>query len=551
MKPIVLALSAVLCAAAPVFAQQPQISYSQPFEEPEGLESKVIQCRNGNTFLFTFMKKDGIKTALYDKNHKLISDQTLKSTVWNPKEMGAFGISSIFEIGDNLILFIDQLEDRVPRLYRMSLNSSNGKVTEEKKITEMPAYPGGAGYAMAFGHVDAKEFKVEKDPASDCYAVVASDGFAHETEDRIHIMHFNGKHELLSEAKYVSPESRYKYTRYLAMTVDGDRQVFLCSYAFNTGASGGKMSKVYFSKLKAGQSQPEHKPLEITQDFKSTTGALHYNPNNKQLQLLTVSYVATESKSYYSSTSIYRGVISAIDPEKMSVIYSKLITGMALSRYGRTKLEKKDAYHGMPQDFIIHSDNSMTLALEGISLELKRSFPGAPPEIMSAEVGDMGILHFDAVGQEKNGFIIPKEQKTRFEITPLSLNERRRNKIEFERKIGFGSYANTGFYSFDYVSTPTHNYVIFNDHPDNRDKDDNKKRQNLVGISDAETICYSEKDGQTSKFLLFGDPNDKKINRFSFISAAHYLPETQTYATMVIERDGKKKQARLAWATFQ
>ena len=50
---------------------------------------------------------------------------------------------------------------------------------------------------------------------------------------------------------------------------------------------------------------------------------------------------------------------------------------------------------------------------------------------------------------------------------------------------------------------------------------------------------------------LFGEPDGKKASTFCYIESSDYNKDINTYATMIVERDGKDKSARIAWITFQ
>lgn len=538
MKKILLILLTLISGLQYTRAQVPKVETSAAFDEPGGIESKVIQCRNGNTFLLTFTKRDGIYTTLFDKSRKIIHSQQLEGTgVWDRKEMMRSEVEGIYEINGQIVIFLDQLDGRTPRLYRIVLDPATGALTEEAKVAEMPKY----GFVSS---TERKTFFVEKDPASDCYAVVAFDAQAHETDNRIKVLHFNGKHELINEALYTSPGHKYKYTRYIGMTVDGERQVFICCYVFNTRSSGGKASMVYASRLKAGSKEMEHHPLDVTDDFKETQAIMQYNEYNKTIQLLTLSELETENKYMGSmQTTIYQMLLTVIDPQSMSVLYNKQITGRTLSQYKVSAFNDKKGFSGLPQDMVIRDDNSATIVFEEQSAyysngSLKASF-----------IQDMGIIHFDDKGNETDGFVVQKDQKCKSVVPALSMHDRRRNYVGFERIAGFG-YAKGGFYSYDYVVTPKHSYIIFNDHPDNFQREERKKRQNVVAISETNTICYEETNGKMKKFHLFGTPADNHETKFSFISAANYQAETHTYATLMIEKTRKKKEAKLAWVTL-
>src|ERR1043165_195222 len=188
------------------FCQLPTASLSEPFDEPDALDCKVVQCPNGNTFLFAFTSKDGINVDVYDASRKKIATQTLTGgeNSWDPHDMagGTFSgvsrgskIAAIYPIKDQVVMFLEQVSDREPSLYRIILSNKDGKLISQDRIATMPAYAKGSGYAMVFGHVQPKGFFVERDAATGAYAVLVFDGFAEETAKRIEVIHFDADHK--------------------------------------------------------------------------------------------------------------------------------------------------------------------------------------------------------------------------------------------------------------------------------------------------------------------------------------------------------------------
>ena len=52
------------------------------------------------------------------------------------------------------------------------------------------------------------------------------------------------------------------------------------------------------------------------------------------------------------------------------------------------------------------------------------------------------------------------------------------------------------------------------------------------------------------KFYLFGDPEVKKNTARCYIASSDYNAETNTYATIIVERDDKDEHAKIAWIKF-
>jgi hypothetical protein len=531
-------------------AQAPSVSYSLPFEEPEGLESKVFQCSNGNTMFFTFTKKEGINLTIYDSNRRVKVKKEFHGTEWEDGAMVGGEVKGIYEMSGKVVLFLQQIIKKTPMLFRIVIDPVTGVKVEDKKIGELDKYGFGAGYAMAFGGTDPKTFHIVKDILSDCYAICRFDGFASESEHRIEITHYSGDHRELNKAVYELPaEHSFKYIRYLGMTVHGEKSVFISTYSFNTTSSGGDHSLVLFSRMNAGSKDFIHRPLEITEDFKKTEAVLQYNSGMKTLDMLLVTFVESKSKLMSNKTTNYYMLIhTSLDAETMTVLFTRPVVGEKVSQYAKSVFEMKDGYSGMPQDMVINPDYTSTMTFEEIGTTTTYSSRGGSST--SWHLGDIAVLELDGSGKETEGYVVRKRQSTGSEVAPMDQHKRSHSFMAFEPKRGFGGWANSGFYSYDFVSTSTARYVIYNDNPDNFFKSETEKIAGIGGISGTNTICQKLANGKAEKFQLFGNPKDEDKHQFSFINSSHYLREKQTYAVMMINQVGREKKAKIAWVSF-
>ena len=546
---IVLAMFCCLMSVAAI-GQAPSVKYSLPFDEPDGLESKVFQVSNGNTMFFTFTKKEGINLTIYDSSRRVKVKKELHGTEWEDGSMVGGEVKGIYEMNGKVVLFLQQVIKKTPMLFRLVIDPVTGVKVEDKKIGELDKYGFGAGYAMAFGGTDPKTFHIVKDVLSDCYAICRFDGFASESEHRIEITHYSGDHREINKAVYELPaEHSFKYIRYLGMTVHGEQSVFISTYSFNTTSSGGDHSLVLFSRLNAGSKEFIHRPLKITEDFKETQAVLQYNSGMKTLDMLLVTLVDTKSKLLSNKTTSYYMLIhTSLDAETMTVLFSRPVVGEKVSQYAQSVFQMKDGYSGMPQDLIINPDYTSTMTFEEIGTTTTTSSRGSSSTTW--HLGNIAVLELDGNGKETDGYVVRKRQSTSTEVAPMDQHKRSHSYMAFERKIGFMMAANSGFYSYDFVSTPTARYVIYNDHRENFFKSGNEKVAGISGISGTNTICQKLAGGKAEKFQLFGNPKDDDKNQFSFINSSHYQREKQTYAVMMISQEGREKKAKIAWVSF-
>jgi len=555
------------------FCQSINTAYSDPFDEPDALDMKVVQCPNGNTFLFSFTKKDGIDVAVYDKARKRIATQNLSggANSWDPSNMvgtmfsgvsKGSKIAAIYPMGDEIVIFMEQVAEREPSLYRIRLSSTDGKLIKEEQIAQMPAYAKGSGYAMVFAHIKAKGFYVERDMATGAYAVLAFDGFAPETAKRIELVHYDANHQEISRSYFDAPETRFKFINYLGMVVNGTTGVYLMTYCY-----GGAGTKIFLSELR--DKALTHHALDFTANLKETKGTLVYNPVTKHLQLFTLSESSAESSGLRGVKYIMRVMFVTIDPANYTVLSNKVPSSQMITKDRKLKYDKEEErYTGVPMNVVINPDGTTTIVYEDQRPLVGSSRGGLVDNLVAQEIAknnnvfinsdvsnvtsnrllDIGITDLDELGTEKAGYVVRKAQTVKVVIPPLSHADMRNNRVTFDVKKGFGADANTGFYSFDYISTPSGRYAIFNDHPKNFERDAEKNPKVLQGVSDANTICYRLTGGQMSKMYFFGEPNDSFDNRLALITSGDYSEVTGDYAVLMIEKNGRKKAARIAWA---
>ena len=169
------------------------------------------------------------------------------------------------------------------------------------------------------------------------------------------------------------------------------------------------------------------------------------------------------------------------------------------------------------------------------------------------ELGPIGISVISDTGAELRGYAISKKQEADGRLPLLYINERSKGRFMYPQKITIGgSKGNSNeFLSFDYVNTENANYIIFNALPGNADKEEeNEKRKTVKSVSATNTMCYKLGEPKLDKFYLFGEPDDKRSSTFCYIESSDYNKDMNTYATIIVERDGRSKSAKIAWIKF-
>lgn len=544
MRSILYLLIALLTLSRPATAQ-PNVSVSTPFEEPSGGFNKVLQLKNGNTFHFHITKGE-INYTLYNNEHKQVMKREIPGKSLSSERIGTATINGIFDINGEAVIFFTQMEGRAPTLYRLRFNGSTGALVEDKAISSIEKYKSGSGFAIAYGAVQPSKFVVEHDPVSGAYAVLAYHGLAGESGERLRLMHFSADHKELRNQFYGDP-GKFKYIDFIAMIVD-EKRVIMASYGYNTNASGGKDSRIIISRLRDGDNDFHHELLDYTDDFKATTGVMRYNPVTDKVHFLTCTFMQTKSKFMSSKINNYYLVLMSIfDPETLLPVQIKPLEYRDMNYSYAENSKKTYQFFGLPQDMIINSDGSTTIVSEEISLQIIRSSSGA--ESYRSQLGAIGVSTLDTrKGEEVGGTVFSKAQFVTARSGAFDQAEARKGTWQF---MPFGVIAqNQHFFSFDYIGTAQGRYIMFNDYPENQESYRKEAPKTVKDVSSTNTYGFTLGKDEKS-YHVFGKPASDKESTFFYLQASDYQKSTGTYATIIVERTGRKKQSRIAWLKFE
>lgn len=535
MKKILLFFFTFVCIN--VFSQRPELSES--FPEPRDW-SKIIQLKNNNTFLVEFTLKKGVTTALYDHTRKKIYGGTLPLTLVGTK-FGRNSVSGTYEMGGDLVMFIQAIDDRIVSLVRIIVDGKTGQLKSEEKIAELDQLSRGAGYALAYGDVDIPAIKVEKDPDSDYYAVIRYNTLAAETKDRIEVLHFSPEHKIINRANYVSPNDKYKFTKYLSCYVKKDEFIIMATYAFNTKKSGGENGaegRFYISQLQKGANKFIQTELEYKDYYKNAACKFLYNkPKNAiNLMLITDKIIKDKDQSGY--------VISFQNLNLSNLQFEKpyQLDFSSINDIYKNKMNRKYEYEGLPHGAYIDNDGNMNIILHQttwyIQQEAGFSF------VRSTYLGDVAILTVSSEGKTVNSNVFSCNISRVGKQGVFSYCDNRNGVRNAEGINNTGTGRNLNL-SLDMVCTAQANYIFFNNANENMkltEADEARITDNLNLVS---AVKYTYNKTGIKKEFIFDPPKDIKDGKFCNFSAADYNTQTKTYASLVT--DPKTKTTSLVW----
>ena len=514
--------------------------------------NKLLQLKNGNTFLFHAENKEGITVVVYDKSRKEISRKTLVSKLWDERKLKSSKIAGLYEINGEPVIFLAQPDDHQPTLYRLQLNAATGDLIKEDLMGSLPKDVPFGGFAIKFGHADPNDIILEKDPGSDCYAVIFFNGFAKDRSERIRVVHYDGTHKIINDAFYESPNGAFKYLRFIGAVVDGNKRLYVTTYGHN-GKSDDVAARVIVSCLKVGEKEFKHNLLSFSEDFDDTKSVMIYNRSNNKIQLLTLSKSGKKGGGMFSgakTTTYYSTLLSYIDPESLAVTGVMQVAGQKVAEYVHKNIDPEYNYGGLPQQMVINKDNTTTILSEESTTQVIYDQYNNPVQ-QNTFLGAVGVLELSDTGSELHGYAINKKQQANGIFPSLYISGRSKGVFSPQVQQGMARSNVNQFMSFDYINASKGRYILFNDLPANYEKgEDERKRKLMATVSGSNLICFKLGDEKIEKSFLFG-ATDEDQSTFAFIEASDFNKEAGTYATMIVERKHKDKETKVAWITFE
>jgi len=496
-----------------------QIQESATFPVFNEGELKIMLLGNGNT-AFVHRIDENFNYQLYNSDRKVIVQQ-----VFTPKSFDhrRGGIVSLFLVGSDIVLFYGVNERLVPVLYRIIIDSNSGKIVKEEEIGRSNKLKGTDLYALSLGNAQPAGFYIRKDKNSDHYAVGLFNSFESDRNKRIEIRHYNGKHEVINQAFYLSPNNEFKYLELVDFIVMGGEKVIACAYAFNTGDE--KASSLFLAQLQKGSSSIQAKQLDFTEDLHITNGVLRRVPGTDLVALLSLAKL--DSKR---GKNIYGAFLSFLNAKTLALEYNKTIDIPGLRETYKNIFGPKSEYNGVPQNLYVNEDGTYTLVFEEISTV------GT-----STVLGSTGICVLDKNAKEIYNYITPKIHSLEgVAYRPMYIRERE----ERPQWAGWNEYK-----SFAYVNSANKKYIFFNDLVENLENLKKSKINNVYTITDTDAFSFALSDGKVDRQFLFGQP-ERKCHAYAMFAVSDYDPRSGTYVTLRVN-NCKDKKMQVIWMNLK
>lgn len=498
-------------------AQFKVVSEGQIFDEPEEGYTKILQLKNGNTIYVNFTFKDGIYVKPYDSKHKAGAEVHIDPSYGNLyKKSYNASVDGVFEVAGDVLMFVEKVERRNTRLYRLIIDGSSGKLKEDKLIYELDA--------------PTLAFHIKKDPFSENYAILLISGSWMDKNRTIDAYHYDAANKMINHASYRSPANSLRYFEYVDMVVLGKDKISVLTCAYSTKSTGGRASEFILANIAAGDSTIKMTTLSNTQNVELVKGRLKYNQVTKKI-------IAVFCLEEQGKNRGYIPYVAFIDPLQNKIESTNIIAPTAATAKSAEVFGDKNRFYGLPQNIYVNNDGSFMVVHEEISVLESSSLATS-----YTTLGNIAVSSFSITGAELGSYLIPKSHYLRGQVLyPFYLADRdgQAQKIEFEDQ----------YKSFSYIDGVNKSYILFNDVAENEERMKKGKLPSKiedVGNCDAFAYNIEGRDVMPGRKYVFGEPGRKEHNLAAF-ALSDYDRNSNIYVTLKLAKNGKHKGVQLVW----
>lgn len=506
-------------------AQLKQIAEGPKFTEPEEGFAKIIQMKSGATFFVSIFFKTGINIRIYDANH---SEKAVTTIIPVSKISKFEDIESVFEINNQIILFISDLDDHAPVLHRFIIDGTSGKLLKEQIITKL-------SNARAFvSDEELRSFSVKKDPYSDNYAICFFDIMAKERDKRIEIVHYGNDHREISRT-FCSPNNQEgKFFLFLDMVVLGKDKV--CAFLFESRGIYGftYKGKIVMGTIQKGSASVNYYDLDLPQDIYTNWAISRFNPGSKKTIFLGLIRKSKNSSEY----SINLNQIDSATNKQETLQQTGL--NEQLNNAFKERFNKKDDYSGLPQNLFINDDGSFTIVYEEMLLQSQSGQYGGRSD---TKLGKLVIATYDKKGVLTSNYLVPKAHWAIFNrVAPLY----------HSRKEAMAQmlYRGNQYKSFCYLNGKNKNYILFNDTERNNEVSKDGFVE-IQGVSDCDAFLYPLVNNEIfpKREYAFGvPPAGSKEHNLALVTVSAYDKKSNIYVTLKLDKETRtSKDIKLVW----
>jgi hypothetical protein len=506
-----LLILALLLTTGQVFAKV-SVSFSDYFEDPNDWNHQLFICKNGNTFYFksTYTELD---VKVYDRSHKLINDEAVPAETMIGVRKDNYDVLGVYEVNNQMMVFLRTKKRHAYTLYRILFDAGDGKLVKAETLYTLKPSDSYGNTIMQF---ESSDFYISQDATTEDYCILLFNGFSRDEDRAIEAVVYNNKHEIINRGKIEGPAAKGVLIHFGGLCLF-NRKVFVGTNQFD--GRGPKTVPYYLSVLNPDSKAFTSKQLEIKPYYFNNRCTFAYNPGTDKLEIVITSLQPGRKVGlYYVNSALF-----FVNPYDLTLSFGENLSCKKLDYFCHRQLGMTEGFVGIPEKMIIEPDFTTTLVYDGSSMTVQYG------QAVAADAG-IGILHLDTAGNEVDGYVAVRRQKT-------------------STGAGGGNIA-LKYFGYNYFSAEGKEYLIYNDIPENVEKPLNEAPHPMSSIGDANAILHQLEHEKIESAYLFGIPERKRQTMFIVTNCSCYDPASGTYATIVVDKKEGKK-GKIAWVSFK
>ncbi len=500
--------------------------------------NKVLQVSNGNTLLFHLEPRMPIVVKVFDKNRKEIASEKFLGKLVDMMALERSEIHGIYEINGEAVIFISQAVLNKETLVRVCFNIETGKLKAEKKVIESQSFK------------KRLSFSLVRDTMHGGYAVFCMKDLVANYEDDSWLEVFDEQHNSIKKVVYRTNRAEFDFTTHASTCIgnDGTIAVMLdCSKIINYPKEN--QHSIVTCYLPYGDTGFVTSITKLPRYVSTDYGFYSYNEFGKKLNLFLVG----------GTTMVYKNGLQTIERPKFSAFmlrylksnmgdmdYSLVNYSLANNQFSNP-VDSTDPFMPLPLTVYTNKFGMNTLISEDIkqNLLLKNRFTS------HTYFGDIVVSHINDEGKEIWSTTLSKRQFLDHSVNRHTIKNRGRLSYVFRRADPEREWMEQ-FVSFNSVMTAkgdcfiVHNDYKLNFEPEKQGYFSPVSNYTDIGFMDTDAFYYKiTRKHEVTKHYLF-EPSES-VNYAVSIESADYCTQNQTYACLVVQNQGGKKELKMGW----
>ncbi|MBA3829208.1 MAG: hypothetical protein H0X33_09755 [Taibaiella sp.] len=504
--------------------------------------NRILSTSDSFTVLIHFQENSAELTVItFDKNHKLHATKKDHCKLFNPHAVNA--IRGFYEIHKEAVLFIEQRIDNKNVLLRLRINIYSGVLIEETTLMVSQLFSYNTYTVLKWNDL--------------CYVVTMCINDQH--NDTVKIFKYSDDYKLIKTYAPNFDNIDFDNINSLNAEIDRSGEVCFCIMLSKKQPFDKQKNLKKISYYDIYQRVERYKAI-----YKSWKDDKYENYDNA-----LYTYLLDKKRDEFIQTRFKL-------PENIYPFYTHFIYDSSAGQLKLLLTSSKVFYYQIAKTSSINSDyhsylinidfrkNDFTInpvfvndsSSGANTLPLAFSGSCSSPYVISEEDvfvdahGYLGNIIISGFANQRPTVSLPITQKLNALIFPANLINKH-SSVMLNKEFLTQEYINQ-YASFDYFNANSSLYIIYNDYPDNfkRSRDSIiPVFQNYFNNPFEETDLFVYKvndDGRVFKQRIFDHlSNDETIS--GMIQCGCFDDKTNTYATVVLHKNGKKMNLQIAW----